>query len=303
MDQTTLTELLTNHLRDVYDAEKQLTKALPRMAKAATDEELAQGFRDHAAETQEQARRLEQVFEALGMKARSKPCAGMKGLIQEGQEIMQEEEGEALDLSLFAAARKVEHYEMVAYDTLIQAARKAKQTEVLNRLSETLQEETQMDKRLANIGKRLLSQSKSSGRAEQESEGASGGRKARAGSTDNGSSRKESGSRNGGGHLSVTSTDPEEIRRWAEDRGGKPACVKGTGGKGDIGMLRIEFPGKPGANDAKLQPISWDDFFEKFEERGLALVYQNKTAGGQKSNFNKLVARETASKPKARAAR
>ena len=87
-------------------------------------------------------------------------------------------------------------------------------------------------------------------------------------------------------------TDHEEIRRWAEERGGNPACVQGTGGKGDIGMLRIEFPGKPNAKDGKLQPISWDDFFEKFDERELALLYQETTARGQKSNFNKLVSRQ-----------
>jgi len=77
----------------------------------------------------------------------------------------------------------------------------------------------------------------------------------------------------------------------------------GTGGKGDIGLLRLEFPGKPNANDDKLTPISWDDFFQKFEERGLALVYQEQTAEGEKSNFNKLVAREAETKSKSRARR
>src|SRR5205823_9430232 len=88
--------------------------------------------------------------------------------------------------------------------------------------------------------------------------------------------------------MSNTTTNHDEIRRWAEERGGKPACVKGTGGKGDIGTLRIEFPGAPGANDDKLQPINWEQFFEKFDERGLALVYQDELASGGKSNFNKL---------------
>jgi hypothetical protein len=94
-----------------------------------------------------------------------------------------------------------------------------------------------------------------------------------------------------GGHLSRTTTDHDEIRRWAQERGGNPACVQGTGGKGDVGLLRIEFPGKPGANDDKLQAIEWDEFFEKFDERGLALVYQDHMADGQKSNFNKLIDR------------
>jgi hypothetical protein len=77
-----------------------------------------------------------------------------------------------------------------------------------------------------------------------------------------------------------------------EERGGRPACVKGTGNKGDIGMLRLDFPGYSGGKS--LQPISWDDWFKKFDERGLALLHQEKTARGQQSNFNKLVSRQTA---------
>ncbi len=91
---------------------------------------------------------------------------------------------------------------------------------------------------------------------------------------------------------SHVTTDHEEIRRWAEDRGAHPACVKGTGGKGDVGMIRLDFPGYSGADS--LQEISWDDFFEEFDKKNLALLYQEKTASGQKSNFNKLVSRETA---------
>jgi anaerobic selenocysteine-containing dehydrogenase len=93
-------------------------------------------------------------------------------------------------------------------------------------------------------------------------------------------------------NLSKTTYDHDEIRKWAEEGGGKPAHVKGTGGKNDPGLLRIDFPGYSG--EGKLEPISWDEFFEKFDEQNLALVYQEKTADGQKSNFNKLVNRETA---------
>jgi len=101
--------------------------------------------------------------------------------------------------------------------------------------------------------------------------------------------------------LSRTTTDHDEIRKWAEERGGQPACVRGTGGKGDVGMLRLDFPGY---SEDQLQPIEWDEFFEKFDERELALVYQEKTAGGARSNFNKLISRDTtAGKPKTRAAR
>ena len=93
---------------------------------------------------------------------------------------------------------------------------------------------------------------------------------------------------------SKVTTDHEEIRQWAEERGAEPACVRGTGGEGDIGMLRLEFPGAPGARDESLQPISWDDWFGKFDERGLALLFQEKTARGDSSNFNKIISRETA---------
>lgn len=89
-------------------------------------------------------------------------------------------------------------------------------------------------------------------------------------------------------------TDHEEIRRWAEERGAQPARVRGTGGNGDVGILRLEFPGAPGAKDEDLEPISWDDWFREFDERGLALVYEETTATGQKSNFNKIISRETA---------
>jgi hypothetical protein len=95
--------------------------------------------------------------------------------------------------------------------------------------------------------------------------------------------------------ASKTTTDHDEIRTWAEARGGKPACVKGTGRKSDVGMLRLEFPDNPRANDEGLAEISWDDWFEAFDANGLALVYQEQTAEGKKSSFNKLVSRETAS--------
>lgn len=93
-------------------------------------------------------------------------------------------------------------------------------------------------------------------------------------------------------NLSKTTTDHREIQRWAEERGGKPTHVKGTGGANDPGILRIDFPGYSG--QGKLEPISWDEFFKKFDEQQLAFTYQDVTAEGQKSNFNKLISRHTA---------
>jgi len=91
-------------------------------------------------------------------------------------------------------------------------------------------------------------------------------------------------------HVTNSTTDHNQIRKWAEERGAKPACVRGTADHNDIGVIRLDFPGFTGED--KLQPMSWDDWFDKFEERKLALIYQDETAGGQKTNFNKLVSRE-----------
>jgi hypothetical protein len=90
-----------------------------------------------------------------------------------------------------------------------------------------------------------------------------------------------------------TTTDHEEIRRWAEARGGKPAAVSGTGSGDDPGILRIEFPGGPQSDDDDLEQISWDDWFSAFDANGLALAYQEQTADGEESRFNKLVSRES----------
>jgi hypothetical protein len=91
-------------------------------------------------------------------------------------------------------------------------------------------------------------------------------------------------------HSSHALIDHEEIKRWAEARGAHPACVKGTGGRGETGMIRLDFPGYSG--EGSLEEISWEDFFEKFEKKNLALVVQDKTAEGERSNFNKLVDRD-----------
>lgn len=96
-------------------------------------------------------------------------------------------------------------------------------------------------------------------------------------------------------HLSKTTQDHDEIQKWAEARGGKPAHVKRTGSNEDVGILRIDFPGYSGEDS--LEPITWDQFFEKFDERNLAMVYQEKTADGQTSNFNKLVSAENVHDP------
>lgn len=98
-----------------------------------------------------------------------------------------------------------------------------------------------------------------------------------------------------GDKLTQHTTDHDTIRRWAEDRGGRPAAVRSTQrGKDDVGIIRIEFPDAPRAHDEALEEIGWDEFFRKFDEAGLALLYQEKTSEGEKSNFNKLVKAKTA---------
>lgn len=313
----TLEELLVEELRDLYDAEKQLVRALPKMAKAASSPELKEAFQTHLEVTKGQVQRIEQVFELLGQKARSKPCKAMKGLVEEGQEIMQEDfEESMMDSALIGAAQKVEHYEIAGYGTVRTLAQALGRKDAAQLLQETLDEEGATDKQLTGIAKTLLKEAMRAGSrsADMEEEASSGRGRSRsargqssgkAGGKSNGQSARVAGARgtagksnrssrssNGGGKASAgsnTTTDHEEIRRWAEERGGKPACVKGTGSKSDTGMIRIDFPGYSGGDS--LQEIEWDEFFEKFDENGLALVYQEQTAGGQKSNFNKLVKR------------
>ncbi len=114
-----LESLMQDELKDIYDAEKQLTKALPKMAKKATNEELRAGFEEHLRQTEQHMERLEQVFEQMGMPARGKTCKGMKNLIAEGDEMIREAEDDATrDALMIAAAQKVEHYEIAAYGTL-----------------------------------------------------------------------------------------------------------------------------------------------------------------------------------------
>jgi hypothetical protein len=140
--------------------------------------------------------------------------------------------------------------------------------------------------------KRGKASSRSSGSKSASTRRGGGGGATRKGSGASSSRGSARGSSRRSRSSSQTTTDHEQIRAWAEERGGKPSCVLGTGGGGDTGLLRIDFPGFSG--EGKLQEISWDEFFEKFDEQGLALVFQETTSAGEKSNFNKLVSRESA---------
>ena len=152
-----LQDMMIEELRDLYDAEKQLTKAIPKMVKAAADPELKAGFSEHLEQTKNQVTRLEQCFEKLSIKARSKPCSGMKGIVEEGKEQMEQDLSDSLmDVGLVGAARRVEHYEMAAYETTIAIAKALGHGEIVSLLTESLTEEEQTDRKLSIAGKMLL---------------------------------------------------------------------------------------------------------------------------------------------------
>jgi len=155
----TLHEMLLDEIRDLYHAEKQMTKSLPKMAKAASHEELRESFEMHLEETQEQISRLEEVFAALGEKPKAKPCPGMAGIIQEGNETIQEDvDGAVLDAALIAAAQRAEHYEIGAYGTCAEWARLLGLNEVVSLLEQTLEEEKATDKRLTMLAEQEINQ-------------------------------------------------------------------------------------------------------------------------------------------------
>lgn len=150
---TQLDKFFYDALKDIYWAEKHLTKALPKMRKAATSEELKQAIEDHLAQTQEQISRLEQVFELIGKKAQGKKCDAMEGLVKEGESVIEEtEDGSATrDVGIIISAQKVEHYEIAAYGGLATLATTMGLDEVAEILATTLEEEKETDELLTQI--------------------------------------------------------------------------------------------------------------------------------------------------------
>jgi ferritin-like metal-binding protein YciE len=158
-DAGTLHDAFIDELRDTYDAEKQLTKALPKMAKAASSPDLRAAFEAHLEETRGQIERLEQVFESLEEKARGKHCDGMAGIIEEGKSVMEEDFDDAtMDACLIAGGQRAEHYEMAAYGTLVAWARAMGHTEAADLLQETLDEEKATDQKLSSLAEGGINQ-------------------------------------------------------------------------------------------------------------------------------------------------
>jgi ferritin-like metal-binding protein YciE len=158
-DAGTLHDAFLDELRDTYDAEKQLTKALPKLAKAATSPDLRAAFETHLEETRGHVDRLEQVFERLDEKVRGKHCEGIAGIIEEGKTIMEEDFDDATrDACLIAAGQRAEHYEMAAYGTLVAWAQGMGHSEAARLLQETLDEEKAADKKLTSLAESGINQ-------------------------------------------------------------------------------------------------------------------------------------------------
>lgn len=197
-----LQELFVEELRDMYDGEKRLTKALPKMAKAATSETLQAALTEHLHVTEEQVARLEQVFRAIGETPRGKKCDGIMGIVEEGNTAMQELDGPVLDAALIAGAQKVEHYEIASYGTLAYFAELLGQEEAKRLLGETLDEEKEADEKLSTIAKSKVNRQALMGQGgEQMQWGRRGGRSHMATAHD-----RSSGSRSGSGSGSRSSS-------------------------------------------------------------------------------------------------
>jgi len=174
-----LQTLLVEQLKDVYDAEKRLTKALPKMMKKVSHDELRSAIESHLAETKEHVARLEQAFEALGETAKGKTCAGMKGFLEEGDEHAAEDyDDDGLrDAAIIGSAQRVEHYEIAAYGTILAHARLLGLDDVVSILEPTLEEEKAADEKLTEIAEGVVNLDAADESDEEETVSTSGGRK------------------------------------------------------------------------------------------------------------------------------
>ncbi len=170
MAATSLQELFVEELRDAYDGEKRLTKALPRMAKAAENEDLRAAFTSHLRETERHVQRLEQVFRSIGEPVRGKKCDGLMGIIEEGKSAMEELEGPVLDAALIAGAQRAEHYEIAAYGTLAYFAEMLGNDKAKALLGQTLDEEKAADEKLTDIAKSEVNREALMGTGEESDE-------------------------------------------------------------------------------------------------------------------------------------
>jgi ferritin-like metal-binding protein YciE len=178
MKMDSLDILLEEELKDIYSAEKQLLKALPKMAKKASSDELRAALEEHLTVTEGQVTRLEEVFEALGKTAKAKTCKAMQGLIEEATEIMEEDADDAvMDAGIIAAAQKVEHYEIASYGTVRTWAKLCGEEDAAELLQQTLDEETEADQNLTELAESFVNPAAEKGDQEEEKKTAVAGRK------------------------------------------------------------------------------------------------------------------------------
>ncbi len=164
MPKDSLRELYIDELKDLYNAETQLVKALPKMAKAASNDQLRQAFEEHLRQTSEHVSRLEQIFETLEEKPSGKKCLGMEGLVKEGSETMKENyTGDVKDAAIIGAAQRVEHYEMAGYGSVRAFAELLGETEHVSLLQETLNEEKQADEKLTQLAEEINASAEQAG--------------------------------------------------------------------------------------------------------------------------------------------
>ncbi|MBV9342207.1 MAG: ferritin-like domain-containing protein [Acidobacteria bacterium] len=167
-----LQDLYLEQLRDLYDAENQLIKALPKMAQAAASEELRTGIEEHLEQTKEHAERLEKIFERLEQKAKGEKCKGMEGLLKEGSDILQEDMPETTkDAAIIAAAQKVEHYEIASYGTARTYAELLGNNEAAELLEQTLEEEKETDQKLTGLAENINVEASEEGEGQEPGEG------------------------------------------------------------------------------------------------------------------------------------
>jgi ferritin-like metal-binding protein YciE len=170
MAKDSLRDLYIDELKDLYSAETQLVKALPKMAKAASNDQLRQAFEEHLRQTSEHVSRLEQIFQALEEKPTGKKCVGMEGLVKEGSEVMKEDYGdEVKDAAIIGAAQRVEHYEMAGYGTVRAFAELLGETEHVSLLEETMNEEKEADEKLTQLAEEINATAEQAGSSEAES--------------------------------------------------------------------------------------------------------------------------------------
>lgn len=214
-----LREAFVDELKDLFDAEKQLLKALPKMAEAAENDQLRAAFQMHEEETRQQAARLGRVFEAFDEQPKGKHCKGMEGLIEEAEELIEEEEGDA---ALIAAAQKAEHYEISAYGTLAAWAVALGQGDAAQTLNETLEEEKETDRKLTSIAQSVVNSmesQKEEDSGDSEESGKAGRAKKAQGSLSKGRARTRK-SESGG----------QKSRRAAAPRSKRQSSRAATGG-------------------------------------------------------------------------